>query len=269
MCDKTNTSVRAFLLSLVVLAASPVASQTPAFEAASVRRTATQAAGGDWVFRPGGQFTASNEIVLEVIRAAYDIDTFRIVGGPDWIRSERYEIQARAGGDVTQDQTRLMLQRLLQERFRLRVSREPREIPIYALVFMRGDRRTGPRLQPASADGCVDRGPQPINVPRGALPSCGRLVWNPGRMSGRRVPLDLLAERLSTILGRVVVNQTGLTEMFDVDLEWTPDSGPSFGSPEAPSLFTALGEQLGLRLASSTGEVNVLVVDSIERPTEN
>jgi len=266
MCDKNNISALVAIACVLGISVS-AAAQRPVFDAASIRRSVQQT-GDDLVFLPGGRFTASSS-TLELIGAGYEIATFRIVGGPDWMRSERYDVQARAAGDVTLADTRLMLQRLLEERFRLRVRTEPREIPVYALLLARSDRRTGPGLRPASPDACIDRGPLPVNVPRDALPSCGRLFGNPGRMSGRRVSLDLLAERLSTIVGRVVVNQTGRTEMFDVDLEWTPDSGPSFGNRDAPSLLTALGEQLGVKLDSSRAEAAVLLVESIERPTEN
>jgi uncharacterized protein (TIGR03435 family) len=250
-------------------AAAVLRAQQPAFEAASIRQSVRRAAGGDWVFRPGGQFIASNTTVTELIAEAYGVETFRVVGAPDWTREAQYDVQARGGANVTMDETRLMLRTLLQERFGVRARVERLEVPIYALVLIRSDGRTGPRLPPAAPAACVDRGEQPINVPRDAPPSCGRLMWNPGRMLGRRVTLDLLAAELSTLVNRVVVNRTGLTNMFDLDLDWTPDSGRSFGNPDAPGLFTALGEQLGLRLDSSRGPADVVVVDAVERPTEN
>lgn len=266
MCDKNNGTV---IAALVVAVMGPAAAQSPAFDAAAVRPSAQRAAGSDWVFRPGGQFTASNITVLELIGVAYSVETFRIVGGPEWIRTAPYDVQTRAAAGVTPEETRLMLRTLLQERFQLRITTERRDIALYALLLSRGDRRTGERLQPATASSCVDRGELPLDVLRDAPPSCGRLFTNPGRMSGRRVPLDLLATRLSPIVQRLVVNRTGLTGMFDLELEWTPDSGPSPATRDAPALFTALAEQLGLKLESSTGPADILVIDGIERPTEN
>jgi uncharacterized protein (TIGR03435 family) len=266
MCDKNNRTV---IAALVVAAMGHAAAQAPAFDAAAVRPSAQRAAGSDWVFRPGGQFMASNITVLELIAVAYGVETFRIGGGPDWIRAAPYDIQTRAAAAVTLEETRLMLRTLLQERFQLRMTRERRDIALYALLLSRGDRRTGGRLQPATASSCVDRGEQPLDVSRDALPSCGRLFTNPGRVFGRRVPLDLLAARLSPIVQRLVVNRTGLTGMFDLELEWTPDSGPSLATPGLPALFTALAEQLGLKLESSTGPADILVIDAIERPSQD
>ena len=253
MCDG-NSIVRAAAAAAVVLAMAAASAQTPSFDAASLRPSAQRAPGADWVLRPGGQFIASNITVAELIGVAYSVEPFRIRGNPEWTREAQYDVQARAGTDVTPDQTRLMLRSLLQDRFRLRARLERAEVPIHAMVLSRGDGGAGPRLQPAAE--C-------------AAPTCGRILSNPGRMTGRRVALDLLATRLSPLVNRVVVNRTGLTGSFDLDLDWTPDSGPSFGNRDAPSLFTALEEQLGLKLESSRGPADVVSIETVERPAEN
>jgi uncharacterized protein (TIGR03435 family) len=233
--------------------------------------------------RAGGQLNAENVTLLELIRIAYDMDTYRIFEGPDWIRRDRFDVQARAGANVTREDTRLMLRTTLADRFKLRVRSESRDMPIYALVAVRRDGGLGPRLRMANPAECMDRGPQPGRVPAGALPSCGLLPQGPGRLNGRSVPIPLLLTQLSSITGRVVRDRSGLSGLFDIDLDWgltesqvaalaqlTPVGGtPPVFDPDRPTLFTAIQEQLGLRLESATGPVDVVVVESAERPTEN
>ena len=269
MCEKP--SIGAAPLGALIVAGWTAAflAQVPAFEAASIRPTAAVNPGTDYVFRPGGGFTAVNANVVELIGAAYGIESFRIVDGPDWVRRQGYDVTARAGTKATIDDTRLMLRRLLEERFRLRARMGPREMPVFALVRSRSDGRTAARLQSASPDACVDRGELPINVPRDALPSCGQLMTNPGRMRGRRVPIDLLATRLAPIVGRPVVNRTALEGMFDIDLEFAPENTADSVAQQKPGLYTALDEQLRLKLESTSAPVDVLVIESVERPTEN
>jgi uncharacterized protein (TIGR03435 family) len=268
---------------VALVCCTPVSGQAPTFEAASVRPTEAKRPGGDLVFLPGGQLRSSNEVVVQLIAAAYNVPTFRIVGGPDWIRTEGFDIQARGEATATMDHTRLMLRTLLADRFMLRVRTETRDVPIYSLVLARADGRTGPRLRRASPAACADRGPQPIGGQPGDLPPCGRLFENPGRFTGRSVSPALLATRLSSIAGRVVVDRTGLTGLFDVDAEWglteaqyaefvqqlPPGVTPRPFDASKPSLFTALEEQLAVRLQSATGPVEVVAIDSVERPTAN
>ena len=254
------------LFVLIAVSGLPVPAQTPMrFEVASIRPSANRALEADYVFLPGGQFRAANATVHDLILAAYDAASFRVAGGPDWIRSEQYDVQTRAGEAATIDDTRAMLRRLLEERFGLRARIMSREVPVYTLTLNRRDGRIGPGLRPSSLTSCVDRGPLPINVPVGAPPSCGRLLGNVGRLSGWRVPIDLLAGRLERLTDRPVVNVTELTGQFDLDLQWATDAASV--SPDKPGLFTALVEQLGLKLEATTGAADILVIDSAERPT--
>lgn len=246
MCYSHNT--------LAVLATALLL-QAPAFDAASIRPSARSVPGSDWDMRPGGQFIAANISLDELVGVAFGVEPFRVVGGPAWVRDRDFDIQARAGATVTAADTRLMLRALLRERFALTTRSEQRVVAIYALVVNRAD-RTGPRLRTSSPTSCEP-------------PTCGRLFTNPGKMTGRRVSMDLLATRLSTIANRVVANRTGLNGLFDVDLDWTPDSGVSLASSDAPALLTALGEQLGLKLESTTGPVDVVVIERAEQPTDN
>jgi uncharacterized protein (TIGR03435 family) len=182
----------------------------------------------------------------------------------------------------------LMLRTLLVERFKLAVHHETRELPVYALVFARSDGKLGSQLHPASVD-CEalratgrDRGAPPPFPQPGERPTCGMRL-GPGQMAGGGYPLSQLATTLSSFVQRVVVDRTGLAGNFDFDLTWSPDQfqgggplGPLPGSERpvgsdssAPSIFTALEEQLGLKLASQKGPVDVLVIDRVERPTED
>lgn len=250
------------LLVLIVIAGFPSSSQALRFEVASIRPSTNRVPVADYVFLPGGQFRAANATVEELILAAYDIARFRVAGGPAWIRANQYDVQTRAGADITMEQTRAMLRTLLEERFRLRTRIVARDVPIYVLALNRRDGRIGPRLRPSSPASCVDRGPLPINVPPGAPPSCGRLLGNVGRLSGRRVPIDMLAARLERFVERPVVDTTELTgQMFDVELEWTADAAVN---SDKPGLLTALVEQLGLKLEATQGGADVLVIENVE-----
>ena len=254
------------LFVLIAFSGLPVISQTPMrFEVASIRPSANRALEADYVFLPGGQFRAANATVHDLILAAYDAASFRVAGGPEWIRSEQYDVQTRAGDAATIDETRAMLRRLLEERFGLRTRVVSREVPVYILTLSRRGESVGPTLRPSSLTSCVDRGPLPINVPLGAPPSCGRLVGNVGHLSGWRVPIDLLTARLEKLVDRPVLNVTELSGQFDVNLQWESDAASV--NSEKPGLFTALVEQLGLRLEATRGAADILVIESVEPPT--
>jgi uncharacterized protein (TIGR03435 family) len=245
------------------------AAQVASFEIASVRRNRSGQPGGIEDFIPAaGQVRVVNQTVRQMIRAAYGLEINRVVGGPNWIDSERFDVQARAASPVSREQLMSMARRLLAERFKLVARVEPRQQPIWALVPAAAGGAMGARLRPAASD-CTQ--------------ACGRISAGPGRMSGRSVSLDLLASMLAPRVGRLVVNQTGITELMDVDLEWgldetqaaalaaiTPLGGtPPTADPSRPGIFTALQEQLRLKLESTTGPVDVVVIDRVERPTED
>lgn len=250
-----------------------------------------------------GRFEASNVTLKMLIRNAYQLQDFQIVGGPDWMSSDRFDVIAKAeSGDAMGDffkakqgepsRGQLMLRALLAERFKLQVHNEDRTLPIYALVLSRSDGKVGPQLHKSETD-CVammsaGRGragmPSP-GPPQGGADSdrmpCG-IRMAPGDMVAGGSDLTQFANILSTFVGRVVVDRTGLTGTYDLNLTWTPDTMPQRppGAPDAlmngapidpngPSIFTALQEQLGLKLESRKGPVNVLVIDGAEHPTEN
>jgi uncharacterized protein (TIGR03435 family) len=278
-----------FLLAVLTAAASVIAQDArPAFEVASVRPNTS----GDGMVRlgiqPGGRFTATNVPLRVLVRNAYQVQDFQIVDAPDWIRSERFDIVAKAESDVPPGPMggppgpmQLMLQSLLAERFKLVLHTDKRELPIYTLVLARSDGRLGNQLRASTVD-CAALirdarargGPPPAP---GERPMCGIRI-GPGRLGAGGVPLENFSAALSPFVQRVVVDRTGLTGNYDIDLSWTPDQMPQGGpppgapplppiDPNGPSLFTAVQEQLGLKLDSTRGPVDVLVIDSIQRPT--
>jgi uncharacterized protein (TIGR03435 family) len=234
--------------------------QQPSFEVASVRPN--KSGGPRYSINPkGDRFTATNISVFSLLQWAYDVEAFRISGAPSWFGSDRFDVEGKAEGVPSMAQFRLMLQPLLADQFRLKLHRDTKQGPVYELVVARG----GPKLKPAK---CVGT-PSPGNP-------CGGFTGSPrGSLMGRADTLPEFAKQLSAILDRPVVNKTGLGDAYDFDLIWTPDEiarqGP--GDPDAPavdpagpSFFTAVEEQLGLRLLSAKGPVDFLVIDSVARP---
>jgi uncharacterized protein (TIGR03435 family) len=213
---------------------------------------------------------------------AYWVQDFQVLGGPAWTNSERYNVEAKSEGnpafnrDVRSLQLR-RLQTLLRDRFKQALHRETKELPIYQLTVAKG----GPKLQPPT---CIQREPGDLKIEPGKtmMDYCGF-----GGFSGRggyqasNASMAELAEALAVPLGRIVIDQTGITGRFRIQLTFTPDAtvpfpdapgGPTDAAATAdlgPSIFTAIQEQLELKLESSKGPVEVLVIDHVERPSEN
>ena len=212
-----------------------------------------------------------------LINYAYDMRAFRIVGGPDWASSDRWEVSAKADTAVTPSEMARLVRRLLADRFALKTHLETRELPIYNLVLGRGDRRLGPRMKPAAID-CEpffrrERRTQDSPVdPATGVPRCATSFRiSPGVTTARYngTPTSRLATFLSTEAGRWIEDRTELSGSYDIELTYQSDAMllPGAAPKEAPALFTALQEQLGLKLEPSRGPVEVLVIDSVERPT--
>lgn len=229
---------------------------------------------------PGGGLRAVNATLKSLISEAYQVRDFELSGGPAWLGSARYDIEAKGQLEPgSQEQPGLqvmkMLQALLADRFQLRIHRETKEMPIYALLVA----KNGPKLQ-APREVCFDPTggiPPPPTLP-GQSPSrpCGGFNNSSNQMLGASVGMPRLAANLSRFTGRTVVDRTGLKGTYDVALRWTPNEGQAWAPPGAPpsdgsqpSLFTAVQEQLGLRLESQRGPVEVLVIDRAEKPSEN
>jgi len=247
----------------------------------------------DEAFRPtGGRFIASFPLSV-LITFAYKTRLTQeqmrsmLAPLPKWVSIDSFEIEARAEGNPTKDQFRLMMQSLLAERFKLVVHEESREVPLFALVPSKPG-KPGPKLRPHSegppCDSSGPPAPPPATSDREIFPpSCDvqmltRMPNGMQRAGSRNTTLALIAASLPTLgrLGRPVVDQTGLSGNFDFVLEWTPEpGGPALpnatppADPPGPTFLEALREQLGLKLEPSKGPIEMLVIDHVERPSEN
>ena len=255
-----------------------VLAQTPKFEVASVKPNTSGDGRVSIGIQPGGRFTAVNVPLRFLIRDAYQIQDFQLVGGPSWIDSEHFDVVAKAETDIAPRPPgsgagpfQLMMRSLLEERFKLATHSETREMPIYELVMARPDRRLGPKLQASSVDceamrGRGRGGPPPEPPPPSERPLCG-IRFSPASLAGGGMPMAQFARVLSQAVQRVVVDRTGLTGNFDFDLAWTPDQMARGADATGASIFTAVQEQLGLKLEATRGPVDVLVIDRVEHPT--
>jgi uncharacterized protein (TIGR03435 family) len=233
------------------------------FEVASIKRSAPQS--GDHQFTGfqtpgGGRLNTLNTPLRMLVTFAYNVKDFQLSGGPGWASSETYDITAKAADNANMAQLRAMLQTLLKERFKLAVRHETKEAPIYQLVVAKG----GSKLTEDTTSAKL------------AVMMTGR-----GKVTVQKAPITAFLPMLGTLTGRPVVDKTGLPSAYAFDLNWTPDPGEG-GFPQrpgaqdiapadanGPSLFTALQEQLGLRLESAKAPVESVVIESAEKPSEN
>ena len=282
-----------------VAAVVPLAGQSPqtsvgaaSFDVTSVKRyqPAQGRGASDAVsVMPGGRLTAPAATLRTLIAAAYGVVDVQIVDSARVLPTDRYEIAATTGADVTADQARAMLRTLLAERFTLAVRVETRDMPVYVMSLSRQDgrlgdqlRRSGPECAPVTGPPGKAAPPPPppppdvgrvLSLGPGPL-RCGGLVFSStsgGHWSMREIPMSRFAERLIGALGRPVLDRTGLDGFFDFDVTYTPDTQvvEVTDAPNAPALITAIREQLGLRLESTRAPVQVVVVESVQPPTEN
>ena len=220
-------------------------------------------------YSPGGRLSATAASAMLLLGMAYRRQPYLIVGAPGWVWTKRYDVQAKADGNPAPSQQDL-LQALLKDRFGLVAHKETREMPIFALVLARKDGKLAPRMSASDFDCAAYRaGPHPLPEP-GRTPPCAMRV-GPAALSGKAITMALLAAGLSGLMNRTTVDRTGLAGVFDVELTWTPEQAPSETASNAdmPPLVTALMEQLGLKLVSEKGPVEVLVVERIQEPTGN
>jgi uncharacterized protein (TIGR03435 family) len=256
-----------------------IAQAPPAFDVAAIKPNHSGAVGEQVRFYPpSGRVTMTNVTVKRMIQNAYQLHDQQIAGGPDWITSEHFDIVADSEAANLSPQDRWMMVRaLLADRFKLKMHAEPREQPVFALVLARSDGRIGSQLRKSetacTAPTAPRTGPIDLSVPG----QCGVIMGGPGRMNFRGITMEVLAAQLSSRVGRSVVDGTGLAGRFDLDVEFAPQplrsdgSDPALGdrpSSDAPSLYTALTEQLGLKLESQKRPVDVTVIDNVERPVE-
>jgi uncharacterized protein (TIGR03435 family) len=271
----------------------------PAFEVVSVKRN-VDANARTSISSPPGRYTATNVPLMVLVNSAYRLAPYQYVGMPGWADSERFDVAAKAPDGARTDQTPVMLQSLLADRFKLVAHMETRDSPVYTLVMARADRRLGPQLTKSTTD-CTailaerqaaarSRGARPVPVPSlvpGQRPVCNMRATSRQTASGAllsgysagNTTMTRLAEILRAQLRRHVVDRTRLEGEFDFDLEYAherpPSAAPAGGAAptapidEGPSIFTALEEQLGLKLEATRGPVEYLVIDRVERPVDD
>jgi uncharacterized protein (TIGR03435 family) len=219
-----------------------------AFEVAAIKpsKAADQSSHSNW---SNGRITMENLSVQQIIEEAYGIKYYQLAGAPGWVEAERYNIQAKAEEKVETAQLRIMLQALLAERFHLTVRHEKKSMTAYALVTAKG----GLKVNPVEGSG-------------------SSMNHNNGKLTASHTDMARLADFLARRLDRPVVDETGIAGYFDFKLEWAPERGqqrPEGDGGAGPTIFTALTEQLGLRLETRKVPVDILVVDRIERPSDN
>jgi uncharacterized protein (TIGR03435 family) len=264
-------AVKSLVVALIAGGAIASAAQTPepAFEVVSIKRNVSGSFPVGPEAREGGSFVATNATLVRIVRFVYDLPDYRVVGGPEWARNQRFDVEARAGRDASAEQIKRMVVAVLKDRFQLAVRREQREGAIYALLVARGDRRPGPNLRPSAA-GCA--------APAGRGETMEETRTPNGGVSTQRTcaPMAVLVSSLSDALQAPVEDKTALTGLWDSELSYTGERRRNANADvvardpnDAPALLTALQEQLGLKLESGRGPVDVLVIESAAQPTEN
>jgi len=254
----------------------------PEFAVTSVKPNHT---GCCTTYGAGNGGSGGKNVTLKILIAfAYRIQQFQVSGGPRWIDSDRFDVEGKAEDLRTDpDQLRLMLQSLFEDRFKLKVHRETKPSAVYALVLGKG----GPKIK-------LSRDQSPENVdgpsPPGAGPNHGAIRIGVGNLVGNAVTLSWFATMLSQRIDRLIVDKTNLPGRFDIQLQWTPSPGENpfdpggnrlpptiidmsgktvLADPSGPSIFSAIQEQLGLKLESAKAPVELLVIDHVEKPSVN
>jgi uncharacterized protein (TIGR03435 family) len=256
--------------------AKDASADIPKFDVASIKPNKTGDGRVMLMFKPDGISMVGSPVQM-MLRAAFGVEDDRIVGAPGWVKTDRFDIEAKVSPEdapkldkLKRDQRFLMLQPLLVDRFGLKFHHETRELPLYALVIAKG----GPRLK-ESNDSAADGQPARHST----------MIHGRGNIEGQGSSTENLIHVLSAQVGRTILDKTGLTGSYDYALNWTPDdatpsmpggaNGPpgSDGAPPpdagGPSLFTALQEQLGLKLEPQKGPVDVIIIDHIDLPSAN
>jgi len=282
---------------------------SPAFEVASVKPSSPNSSSSFGSFpmvmpAPNGRLTATNVPLRLLVRMAYSVQDFQIDGGPSWQMSQRFDITAKAedGSAATMQALLPMLKTLLADRFKLKVHTETRELPVFALVIAREDGKLGPSLRPSTSDcsstqaenqklaeafakggpgALAEMLPKPGETRKCAMmPSMGAGGFG---MKADGQPLSAMVQLLTQATGRVVTDKTGLTGLYDWEIKFDPQvlmqiasqvgvnlpAGANLPASDNPSLLTALREDLGLKLESERGPVEILVIDSAEMPEAN
>lgn len=281
-----------------LLAGVPADAQTPAtapaaapagpvtFEVATIKPNKSGERNRSVRRQPGGRMTVTNMPLRDLIGFAYQVNNLTLVGAPDWTRDESFDMVAKMEGDPPMvppgqgpDQIQLALRSLLEERFKLKVHRETREMDVYALVMAKPGGAPGRGLKASTQDcspetmrALAGRGGGPTAPPSGGV-MCGARMGPAGHLVVGGMPVSVLPGMLSQMTGRSVLDRTNLSGVWDFELNFAPDPNTFQGppgvtlpaaDPALPSIFTALQEELGLKLDATKAPIEVLVVDHIE-----
>jgi uncharacterized protein (TIGR03435 family) len=277
---KRNAGRRLFLAGLSVAAvALPIAfgilntprcqaqstAARPQFEVVSIKKRAEESTDFKCCFAPGGRLNVVNNRILNLIAVAWTMKHYQLKGGPTWLDSDHFDIEGRADGDPSMDEMKRMLQSLLVDRFKLKVHREMRTMPVYALTPARG----GPKIQRFQEGDCTRF--DPANPPAPPAPTekprCGFNILARGKWNASGITMQQVASGLADITSLPVIDKTGLTGLFNVHMDYVEDAlAPD---TPGPSIFTAVQQELGLKLESTREPAEVLVIDHIEKPSEN
>ena len=266
------------LLAVLSVGTAVLAQSHPTFEVASVKPNTlrTGIRGHDF---PGDRFEAKNVPLRDLIMIAFGeqgqpLPESQMAGGPTWLDSDRFDISAKVGSSSLNSdaEKQLMLQTLLAERFKLAVHTETKDMPIYELVLARKDGRLGPQLRQTEVD-CEPL----LAVQPGRRERCILYALPSGKLMFRGQTMNAVANAFTRLIGRVVRDRTGLSGGFDADAQFNPEGLPGMvqlppadrQTSDAPSLDTAIQEQLGLKFQSTHGPVEILVIDHVEQPTQN
>lgn len=280
---RVRGSVRAFSVlaffvpAFIVVTAFAARAQAPAFDAVSIKVNKSGEQNARFGGRPGG-IEVRNNTLRNIVRNVWNLNNLQIVGGPDWINQDRFDVLATAAGNPSPAQMMEMAKTMLADRFALKVHTETRQMPIYALVMARADGQLGPRMRRSTLD-CETPPPaarpgEPPPAPRTPpapidgieIPACGTRSA-PGLITSGGVLLEALTRNMAGMAGRIIVDKTGLTGRFDFSLSFNLD--PANAASDLPSVFAAMQEQLGLKLEAQTGPVDVFVIDNAQKPEEN
>jgi uncharacterized protein (TIGR03435 family) len=240
------------LVLLVILACAAFGQTTPTFDVASVKPANANARLLDFRVQPGGRLEVVNQTLRLIIMQAFSVKAYQLSGGPSWIDTDRFDIIAKAEGNPTREQVMAMLQTLLADRFQLKVHRESKNSKVYALVVA----KNGPKLKPPAGDRSR------IGLLRVTPPDQPGVNY---ALDGHKASMALLADHLTGDVRRPVLDRTGITGEFDFRVDYSIDDNPETG----PSIFSALQEQLGLKLETTDGSIDTLIIDHAEKPSAN
>jgi uncharacterized protein (TIGR03435 family) len=234
------------------------------FEVASIKASPPGGRGGGIRPAPGGErYLATNVSLRLLIMVAYRVKAEQIVGGPAWMNTDTYDMNAKAERPSSVEDLHVMLQNLLADRFQLKFHRETKEMPVYALGVDKGGHKMKPHEAQSAGDPWMDQANEGLHI----------------KLTATSAPMDYFVWRLGQLMDRPVIDQTKLKGGFDFNLAYTRDPPPGFregmllnGAPmdtSGPNLFEALKQQLGLKLEPQKGSADVLVIDRAEKPVEN